>query len=850
MTGIPLPPQAMPPLTPEMLARLNQLEEPDNLSMPMDGPQFTDDDFSDVGGDESLSVIETEDGGADILDLDDLGEEALEQQLAGVAFDANLVEVLPPEKLDPLVSKLVELVDTDKMSREKRDKQQEEGLKRSGLGDDAPGGADFPGASRVVHPILAECTVDFASTMIRELFPPEGPAKMHIPGTMDPARLEKADRKSKHMNWQLREECPEFRPELEQFLTQLPMGGSQYFKFWWDKRLRCEFVPIDDLFLPASAQNFWSANRYTHRYYLTGEDVDRRVMAKQWVEGPGPAQPDVSRSSSADANDKIEGVEADPDNEDEQQEFYEIYFSADIGEGLAPYILTVDSEGLQARSLVRNWDPEDQDREACYYIAESPFIPWRGALGIGFPHMIGSLSGSMTGALRAILDSAHLQNSATGLKLKGNRIGGQNTDVKPGSIGEIEGETATVDPDIRKLFLPMMFQGPSPVLAEILGFLDKQARGVVRTTMDDSAIDTNANVPVGTQLSRVEQGMKVLGAIHERLHSFMARCLAIVHRLNKMYLDDQAQLRKVGEVLASRGDYQGPVDVIPVSDPRIFSDMQRTAQAQSLLGLAAQAPELYNKVAIHQRVLRTLKIPNPEEILQTPQQPMPLDPASELMAVMMGKPVMAFPEQNHIAYLQVYVALLNSPLYGANPAVAPQLVGSLLPLVTQRLVMIFAESLAEGLPLDQLQQNPQMAQQAGPQIAQLMGQRAQQLAPALDKRLGTIPTTVLQAMELVQKLQQKFQPPLPGDPNGPLNRDISRQAMMDAAKVEDMAEEREFKKNKAQLDATVELLKNQDDNETELEKEEMRLEARRQADSSKVDPEDARQAARAALRHS
>jgi hypothetical protein len=700
-----------------------------------------------------------------------------------------------------------------------------------------------------VHPILAECTIDFASTMIRELFPPEGPAKMHIPGTTDPARLDKAERKSKHMNWQLREECPEFRPELEQFLTQLPMGGSQYFKFWWDKRLRCEFVPIDDLFLPSTAQNFWSADRYTHRYYMTEDGISRKVESKQWVDGPGPVDLVPDKSASAEANDKIEGVESDPDNEDGEQEFYEIYFSHDFGEGFAPYILTVDADGLQPRALVRNWDLDDPDREPCYYIAESPFIPWRGAVGVGFPHLIGSLSGAMTGALRAILDSAHLQNSATGLKLKGNRVSGQNTSPTPGSIAEIEGETAVVDPDIRKLVMPILFSGPSPVLAEILGFLDKQARGVVRTTMDDSAIDTNANVPVGTQLSRVEQGMKVLGAIHERLHSFMARCLAIVQRLNKMYLDENVQMRKVGEVLASRQDYAGPVDVVPVSDPRIFSDMQRTAQAQSLLGLAGQAPELYNKLAIHQRILKTLKIPNPEEVLLVPPQPQPLDPASELMAVMMGKPVMAYPEQNHLAHLQVYVALLSSPLYAGNPAMAPQLVGSLLPLITQRLVMIFCESLAEGVPLDQLQQNPQAAQQAAPQIAQLMGQRAQQLMPALDKRLGQITPVVMQAMEIVQKFQAKFQPPIPGDPNGPLNRDISRQAMMDAAKVEDMAEEREFKKNKAQVDATVEILKNQDDNETRLEIEEMRLQAKQESDAQRVDKEQAREAARAALRH-
>ena len=107
--------------------------------------------------DDATDVEDTEDGGA-IVTLED------EEPAAGESeFYANLAETLPEPDLNRISAQFLDLISKDKDARKKRDEQYEEGLRRTGLGDDAPGGASFQGASKVVHPMLTEACVDALS---------------------------------------------------------------------------------------------------------------------------------------------------------------------------------------------------------------------------------------------------------------------------------------------------------------------------------------------------------------------------------------------------------------------------------------------------------------------------------------------------------------------------------------------------------------------------------------------------------------------------------------------------------------------------------------------------------------
>ena len=645
----------------------------------------------DLGEADDEDVIDTPDGGA-IVRMDDDEEEPRSED-----FLANLAETMPESELQTLAQSYLDLIGKDKEARKKRDEQYEEGLRRTGLGDDAPGGAQFNGATKVVHPMLTEACVDFAARAIKELFPPQGPVKDLIPGEVTADKAKKAKRKTAFMNWQLTVQSSEFRAELEQLLTQVPLGGAQYMKVTWkEDRNRPEFlfVAIDDLYLPFAATNFYTAQRKTHVQYLTAVDYQRRVKSGMYRDvdlGPVSMEPEYSVAEKA--NNKIEGREETSYNEDGLRTVYEVHTIAAIEDDEAlPYIISIDKPSGKVLAIYRNWDELDEAQEELQWFVEFPFVPWRGAYPIGLPHMVGGLAAAATGALRALLDSAHISNSQTMLKLKGGSKGGQSLEIQPTQVMEIEGGMAA--DDIRKLIMPLPYNQPSPVLFSLLGFLVDAGKGVIRTSMEDIA-DGNANAPVGTTLAKIEQGMVVFSAIHARLHNAMAKLLAILHRLNAMYLDDEDTDAELGEELATRADFEGPLDVVPVSDPNIFSEAQRFAQVQAVAQRAAQLPQLYNLRKVEERILDTLKIPNAKELLNPAVEPKERNAVNENVAATMGQPIVVFPEQDHIAHLKTHLAYMLSPALGMNPLIAPTYLPAMMNHIKDHLASWYAYSVFE-----------------------------------------------------------------------------------------------------------------------------------------------------------
>ena len=612
--------------------------------------------------DEELEVEDTEDGGA-VVRL--ANEQDRERNLKHFA---NIVDAVDQSALSDIVTDLLDKIARDKEARSKRDKQYEEGLRRTGLGDDAPGGAQFSGANRVVHPMLVEACVDFSARFMKEIFPPSGPVKAKILGEQDKEKIDRAQRKTEFMNWQLTEQVPEFRSELEQLSTQLPLGGGQYLKLMWSAELQrptAEFVAIDDIYLPYAATNFYTAERKTHVQYATRATFERRVRSGMYrdINLLHAGEPEPSKASRA--NDRIEGRQDTSYNEDGLRTVYEVYTRLDIErEDSAPYILTIDKSSGEALALYRNWEPDDALRRELDWMIEFPFIPWRGAYPIGLTHMIGGLSGAATGALRALLDSAHIQNIPTLLKLKGGP-NGQTINVQPTEVAEIEGG-ALVD-DIRKLVMGMPFNPPSPVLFQLLGFLVEAGKGVVQTSFEKLS-DQNPNQPVGTTLALIEQGMVVFSSIHSRLHNSMARALKVLHRINSAYLTEETLEGYDNGLEIEPQDFDGPMDVIPVSDPAIFSEAQRFAQVQAIIQRAATIPQMYDQRKVEEMFLRALKVPANDVLQPQPGQD-DRDPVSENVAATLGQPVYVLPKQDHMAHITTHMAFLRSPLFGMNPAI-------------------------------------------------------------------------------------------------------------------------------------------------------------------------------------
>jgi hypothetical protein len=705
---------------------------------------------------EVADVEDTEDGGAIVR----FGEEEEGEPEGESEFYANLAETVPEGDMDAVAQEFLGLIAKDKEARKKRDEQYEEGLRRTGLGDDAPGGAQFQGASRVVHPMLTEVCVDFSARAIKEIFPAEGPVKDHIVGEVTAQKVAKAERKSQYMNWQLTQQMPEFRAELEQLLTQVPLGGAQYLKLSWDpnkKRPVPLFIGIDDIYLPYAATNFYSAERKTHVQYVTEIEYQQRVRSGMYRDvdlAPTTADPDVSKSEKA--NNKIEGRDDGAYDIDGLRTVFEIYAITDLEEkyGLAPYIISVDKTSGKVLSIYRNWREEDPTMEEMQWIIEFPFVPWRGAYPIGIPQMIGGISAAATGALRALLDSAHIANFPGMLKLKGGREGGQSERIDPTEVKEIEG--GAFSDDIRKIAMPLPFNQPSEVLFRLLGFLVDAGKNVVRTTMEGIA-DSSANMPVGTQLARIEQGMMVFSAIHARLHDAMGRTLKVLHRINAMYLEDEEVREELGELVVRRSDFEGPMDIVPVSDPNIFSETQRYAQVQAVAQRALALPQIYDLRKVEERILSQLKIPNAKDLLLPAPKPKEMNAVNENVAASLGRPVSAFPEQDHLAHLQAHLDYLTSPILGSSMLMAPAFVPAILNHIKEHIALWYANhvfevaSSAAGQDISEFQKVKDTEVKKG--FDQLLAAASQKVVPNAAKAFGAIPQIVQQAVGVLQQLQ-------------------------------------------------------------------------------------------------
>lgn len=732
--------------------------------------------------DDATDVEDTEDGGA-IVTLDE------EEPAAGESdFYANLAETMPEPDLNRISTQFLELISKDKEARKKRDEQYEEGLRRTGLGDDAPGGAQFQGASKVVHPMLTEACVDFAARAIKELWPSNGPVKDMVVGDTDAKKVDKAKRKSALMNWQLTVQAQEARAEVEQMLTQLPLGGAQYLKLGWDERRnRPNFlaVMIDDMLLPYAATNFYSAQRKTHVQYITQLDYEQRVKSGMYrdVDLTSPGQ-EPEGSLAEKANNKIEGRTESSYNEDGLRTVYEVYATTQIEEGeeASPYIITIDKPSGKILSIYRNWDEEDDTREEMTWIVEFPFIPWRGAYPIGFPQMVGGLSAAATGALRALLDSAHINNVPTMLKLKGGTRGGQTLNIQPTQVEEIEGGL-NID-DVRKIAMPLPFNPPSPVLFQLLGFLVEAGKGVVRTSMEDLP-DSNANAPVGTTLARIEQGMVVFNAIHSRLHDAMGRMLRVLHRLNEMYLDDERLEQEAGEELASRKDFEGAMDVVPVSDPNIFSEAQRYAQVQSVAQRAQLFPQIYNLRKVEERILETLKIPDYESLLNPAVEPEEQNAVAENVSAALGRPVVAFQKQDHIAHLKTHLGFMMNPMLGSGPmfqqTFLPVIVNHIkehVALWYMQTTMELAESIAD-VDFDELGK-----EQHSEEDKQAFDRMLAEASTVVSEKAGDIFAELPPIIEQAQQLIAQFMPPQPMDPSQVAAQTAQQQMQIEGQRIQ------------------------------------------------------------------
>tara|TARA_R110000744_G_scaffold44267_1_gene98857 strand:- start:3985 stop:6429 length:2445 start_codon:yes stop_codon:yes gene_type:complete len=596
----------------------------------------------------------------------------------GESFYENLAEIFEERDLRNIGLDLLSDFEEDESSREEWLDTFVKGLELLGI-KTTDRSQPFPGASGVHHPLLSESVAQFQAQAYKELLPADGPIKTQLVGVETDEKVQQAERVQEFMNYQLTYNMEEYDPELDQMLFYLPLSGSAFKKVYYDpakQRAVSSFVMAEDFIVSYTTQDLMSCERATHSITMTENQIRKLQLAGLYadIEIGSPATMYENDTAGVKAKiDELSGV-VKPNSSDtytvlEMHVDLDLEGFEDIGEdgeetGIAlPYIVTIIKENANVLSIRRNYSPDDPLKEKIQYFVHYKFLPGLGFYGFGLIHMIGGLTKSATSILRQLIDAGTLANLPAGFKARGLRIRDDDQPIQPGEWRDVDAPGGA----LRDSLMPLPYKEPSNVLAQLLGVLVESGQRFANIA-DMKIGDMGQEAPVGTTIAMLERGSKIMSAIHKRLHYGQKMEFKLLARVFSEYLPPEYPYDVVGgSRVIFATDFDAKVDVIPVSDPNIFSMSQRIMMAQTQLQLAQSAPELHNLREAYRKMYTALGVQEIDKILEPEMQSTPKDPIKENEDSLMGESLKAFIEQNHDAHIQAHMAFMQNPMVQQNP---------------------------------------------------------------------------------------------------------------------------------------------------------------------------------------
>ena len=771
---------------------------------------------------EEVEVVPTEDGGAEVS-FDPNAEENLQTQNH---FD-NLAELLEDNELDPLASELYDKYTEYKESRGDWEETYRNGLSLLGFKYEART-EPFRGAAAVTHPVLAEAVTQFQAQAYKELLPSDGPVRSQILGAITPEKQDQANRVKDFMNYQIMDQMKEYEPEFDQMLFYLPLSGSTFKKVYYDDllgRAVSKFIPADDLIVPYSATSLDDAEAVVHVISISENDLRKQQVAG-FYKDVELGDPPVTENEIKQKERELQGVSKNV--QQDQYTLLEMHVDLDLpgfedvdpetGEPTGirlPYVVTIAESDTKILSIRRNFAENDPRKKRINYFVQFKFLPGLGFYGFGLIHMIGGLSRTATAALRQLLDAGTLANLPAGFKTRGVRMRDDAQPLQPGEFRDVD----VPGGDIQSQFMQLPFKGPNPILLQLMGVCVDQAQRFA-SIADAQVGDMNQAAAVGTTVALLERGSRVMSAIHKRLYVGLKQELKLLAEVFASYLPPEYPYDVPG---ASRNikakDFSAEVDILPVSDPNIFSQTQRIGMAQTQLQLAQSNPQIHDLYQAYRSMYEAIGVKNVNAILPPPAQPQPLDPVLEEIAAMGMKPIQAFPGQDHKAHIDSHLSFMQSNTVQNNPPI----MGALQKNILERISLMAQEQIQIEYEeeLMQAQQMKQMLQQQ-PQNQQLINQ-ANQLMSTINSRKAIL---IAEMMKEYMTEEQKVISEFVGDPLLKLkSRELDLKARENQAR-------KEYDEGRISLD-TMKAMMNQQNTENKLEQTEELAELRAETSLTK-----------------
>ena len=658
------------------------------------------------------------------------------------SFNANLAEVLPDDILGSIANDLLSSIKGDKQSRSEWEKTYTDGLKYLGMKFDEGRSQPFEGSSGVIHPILAESVTAFQAQAYKEMLPAKGPVKTEIIGARTIETENQAERVQEFMNYYIMNVMEEYDPELDQMLFYLPLAGSAFKKIYFDyvlNRAMSKFIPPEDLIVPYEAADMSSAERITHVINMSSNEIKKQQLTGFYANvdiGSDGYADDISEVEEA--IDEIQGITPSY-KENRNRTVYEVHTVLDIegyedrdAEGNTtglklPYIVTIEESSQKILSIRRNYLENDLLKNKINYFVQYKFMPGLGFYGLGLSHMIGGLSKASTSILRQLIDAGTLANLPAGFKARGMRIRDEDEPLQPGEFRDID----TTGGSLKENLIPLPVKEPSNVLMQLLGLLIDSGKRFAAVA-DMNIGDVNQAMPVGTTVALLERGTKVMSAIHKRLHYSQKLEFGLLAKVFGESLPPVYNFQVgSGQNQIKQQDFDDRVDIIPVSDPNIFSQSQRVTLAQELLQMVQSNPQVHGPLGVYEayrRMYSALGVDNVDALLMPPPDmtPKPVDAGIENANLLMGQPAQAFPEQNHQAHIDTHKSLFFTDLVKDSPQVQALIISHCM----QHLQFLAAQIAQEQMP-DEVNQRiaeiQAQMQQVSPEEAQMIGQQIQMI---------------------------------------------------------------------------------------------------------------------------
>jgi hypothetical protein len=684
-------------------------------------------------GPAETQITMLEDGGVEVtISPEDASDEDLEE----VPFDANLAEYLDEGLLLELSTELIGSVEADLNSRKDWADTFVKGLDVLGFKYEERTDP-WIGSCGVYSTVLAEAVIRFQAEAMSETFPAAGPVRTKIIGEVTREKEDSALRVQVDMNYELTDVMTEYRPEHERMLYTLGLAGSAFKKVYFDPNIGRQvaiFIPPEDVIVPYGASNIESAERVTHVMRKTKNEMHKLQAAGFYANvslgDPVPYRTDIEEKKAEEggysltdddrysiyeihADLVIDGVDSEGDEDDE-----------DALQIAKPYVVTIERGANKVLAIRRNWNPDDPLMLKRQHFVHYVYVPGFGFYGLGLIHIIGGYAKAGTSLIRQLVDAGTLSNLPGGLKTRGLRIKGDDTPITPGEFRDVDVPSGS----IRDNIMPLPYKEPSQTLLSLLNQITEEGRRLGAIS-DMNISDMSANAPVGTTLALLERTLKPMAAVQSRVHYAMKQEFKLLKAIIAEYAPaDYTYVPDRGEPRAKQTDY-AVVDVIPVSDPNSSTMAQRVVQYQAVLQMAQQAPQIYDLPQLHRQMIEVLGVKNADKLVPTTDDLKPTDPVSENMNALVGKPMKAFIYQDHDAHIATHQAFMQDPqiaaFIGQNPA-AQQIMGALMAHIAEHVAFSYRQQIENALGAPLPAPNAELPEELEVKLASMIAEAAQQ----------------------------------------------------------------------------------------------------------------------------